>query len=63
MDTILVRLTHQERDYLVGVLDTQLSEKHAEVRRTDSSELHDQLRREETLLRRLLERLKESSTA
>jgi len=62
MDTIHVNLTHQERDYLVGVLDTALSDKHAEVRRTDSSQLHDQLRGEETLLRRLLERLKESTT-
>ena len=61
MNTIQLQLTHQERDYLVSVLDTALSEKHAEVRRTDSSELHDQLRREETLLRRLLERLKEPS--
>jgi hypothetical protein len=58
MDTIQLQLTHQERDYLVGVLETALNEKHAEARRTESSKMQDLVHGEEKSLRRLLERLK-----
>ena len=56
MTTII--LTDEERAYLVDLIDTTAREKHAEVRRTEfSSALHDHLRREEVLLRGLLEKL------
>lgn len=60
MDTIQLLLTSEERDYLVELLNTAITEKHAEVRRTEfSSGLHAQLQREEKLLRGLVERLQQ----
>jgi hypothetical protein len=56
--TVQFAVTDDERKYLVALLDTECREKHAEVRRTEfSSTLHDQLRREENLVRGLLEKL------
>jgi hypothetical protein len=59
-----ITLTDDEREYLVDLLETACLEKHAEVRRTEfSSSLHDRLRHEETLLRRLVEKLQAAAGA
>jgi hypothetical protein len=59
--TVQITLTDEERRYLVDLLDTLRSDKHAEVRRTEfSSSLHDDLRREEHLLGALLAKVQAS---
>ncbi|HWB12632.1 MAG TPA: hypothetical protein VG826_25630 [Pirellulales bacterium] len=62
--TIQFTFTDEERKYLAALLDSVYRDKHAEVRRTEfSSSLHDQLRREEILLRGLLEKLQAGEAA
>jgi hypothetical protein len=61
--TLQFSLTEEERKYLVALLDSERREKHAEVRRTESSSLHDELRREENLLRGLMDKLQATEAA
>jgi hypothetical protein len=55
-------LDDQEKAYLKGLLEIDLSETRVEVRRADEPEYHDELRKREEMTRNLLERLKETST-
>jgi hypothetical protein len=58
MSEIQLTLSDAERDLLVDLLHATIGDKRVEVRRTEfSAELHNQLRSEEELLRRVLEKL------
>ncbi len=50
-------LNDQEKNYLEGILKADLSETRVEVRRTDTPEYHDELRRREEMIRGLLVRI------
>ncbi len=58
MSEIQITLSEAERDLLSRMLETALSDKRVEVRRTEfSSKMHDELRGEEELIRQLREKL------
>ncbi|HLW68115.1 MAG TPA: hypothetical protein VKS79_22550 [Gemmataceae bacterium] len=51
-------LNDQERDELLRLLDDSVVEIHAEIRRTEAQEYHDQLRAKEKMIRALTERVR-----
>jgi hypothetical protein len=52
-----LELSPRDREFLVDVVDRALREVRVEVRRTSTPNYRDDLRREESRLERLLERL------
>ena len=46
-------MNDEERTELLRLLDDSVVEIHAEIRRTDAQEYHDELKRKETMIRAL----------
>ena len=59
METMLLKLTAEERDLLIALVNETLSDKYAEVRHSMTAEMHDRLQHEEVVLRGLLEKLQQ----
>ena len=51
-------MNDEERTELLRLLDDSVVEIHAELRRTEAPEYHDQLRDKETMLRALTEKVR-----
>jgi hypothetical protein len=56
--TFVLALTEPEREELLRLLEQELTEVHAERRRTEAPDYRDQLRRRETLIQGLVGRLR-----
>jgi hypothetical protein len=56
-----LRLNDEERNELLRLLDDSVVEIHAEIRRTDAQDYHDQLRAKEKMIRALTERVRDLS--
>jgi hypothetical protein len=58
MGEIEVSFTGPERELLVALLERELRDTRVEERRTDSPEFQSEVKQEEVLLRRMLEKLR-----
>jgi hypothetical protein len=58
MGEIQVSLTGPERELVVALLETELRNTRVEERRTDTPDFQDEVKREERLLRNLLDKLR-----
>jgi hypothetical protein len=55
-------LTAEERTELLRLLDDSVVEIHAEIRRTDAQEYHDELKRKESMIRALTAKVRTLKT-
>lgn len=53
-----IKLSPEERDLLVRLIDRAIGEMRSEVRRTSSPQMHDDIKRDAERLKELLDRLR-----
>ena len=58
MNETPIRLTANERDLIIALLDRELGDTRTELRRTDTPDFREDVEREEKLLRELLNKLR-----
>lgn len=61
MADCMIMLTEEERLELVGILERELADDHAELRRTESPSFREMMKKEEQLVRRLLEKVRNAA--
>ncbi len=57
----IITLTDEERVELIGILEREVAEDHAEFRRSEAPAYRDMIKKEEQLVRRLLEKVRHSA--
>jgi hypothetical protein len=62
MADYMIMLNEEERVELIGILEREVAEDHAEFRRSEAPDYREMMKKEEQLVRRLLEKVKHSAS-